>query len=336
MKGIIYQLKNIRRDKLCIMTFLLPVIAGIAVNLLSGVSFQTMNETSFGIIQNDLSSESAAWLQTCGHVLQYETVGDLQQAVRDPSTQMIGVVKAGNGIRTFLSGDELEVNRIIADTLPQFYENRKEKNQYSTTIIPVPHETDGLKSLLIVITLVTAMFMGCTYNAMNIISEKEDGIAWISQILPMTAKTYLIQKVFIGFTGGTLSAGLTALICMKVKPVHIVPLAMIILLSSFIAALTGLYIGHFSKGVMTGIVLIKVVMILFLAPPVFFYLMIPDDSILFYVSYLLPSSAAFYGLMDLATGVSTIAGEKIVILAVHCITLFLLYLPVSRLSHSSI
>ena len=119
MKGLKYQLKNIRRDKMCILTFLLPVLAGIALNMLSGVSFRSISETSFGIVQDNLSDETAAWLQSNGCVTQYETRGELEEAVNNPSTQMIGVLQADDGIRTFLSGDELQVNKVIADTLPR-------------------------------------------------------------------------------------------------------------------------------------------------------------------------------------------------------------------------
>ena len=330
MKGLKYQLKNIRRDKMCILTFLLPIIVGMAINLLSGVSFQTMNETSFGILKNDLSNEATTWLKSNGYVTEYETIDDLQQAVNNPSTQMIGVLKAGDGIRTFLSGDELEVNKVIADTLSQLYESRGKEFEYDRTVVPVSNDNDGLKSLLIVITLVTAMFMGCTFNAMNIITEKEDGVAFINRILPMTAKTYMMQKILSGFIGGVLSTILTALICMQLTLSQVVPLILIITLSAFISALTGLYIGQFSEGLMIGIVYIKVVMILFLAPPIFFYLMVPDNSMLFQLSYLLPSSAAFYGLIDLANGSAATAGKDMVILAVHCVVWFLLYLLLSK------
>ena len=175
MKGLKYQLKSIRRDKMCILTFLLPVIVGISINLLSGVSFQSIGETTFGIVENNITDDAVKWLQSNGAVIPYETRAELEAAVNDPSTQTIGVLQAGNEIQTFIAGDELEVNKVIADTLPQVYENRTTQLSITRTVIPVVSDNDGLKSLLIVITLVTAMFMGCTFNAMNIISEKEDG-----------------------------------------------------------------------------------------------------------------------------------------------------------------
>lgn len=77
MKGLKYQLKNIRRDKMCILTFLLPIIAGIAIHLLSGVNLQTVSEASFGILKNDLSQEASLWLKANGNLTQYETPEEL-------------------------------------------------------------------------------------------------------------------------------------------------------------------------------------------------------------------------------------------------------------------
>ena len=123
MNGLRYQLKALRRDKMCILTFLLPIIVGIAINLLSGVSLQSISETSFGVVQNEVTDNTIAWLKENGTVTQYKTLDALRSAVNDPSTQMIGVLQAGSTIQTMVSGDELEVNRVIADTLPQLYEN---------------------------------------------------------------------------------------------------------------------------------------------------------------------------------------------------------------------
>lgn len=299
MNRLRYQLKSIRRDKMCLLTFLLPVIVGFAVNLLSGASFQSISETLFGVVQNETAEDTAAWLRQSGTVTQYETIDALRSAVNDPSTQMIGVLQTGSTIQTFVSGDELEVTRVIADTLPQVYENRKKALPVKRTLIPADTDREGLKSLLIVITLVTAMFMGCTYNAMNIISEKEDGIALINQVLPMTTRSYVVQKILLGFIGGTVSTIAAALICMRIEPAQVLPLLLILLLSAYISALTGLFIGTFSNSLMSGIASIKLVMILFLAPPIFFYLIVPDHTVAFRLSYILPSSATFYGIMDL-------------------------------------
>ena len=317
MKGLKYQLKSIRRDKMCLLTFLLPVIVGIAINLLSGVSFQTMGETTFGVVGSNITDDTVEWLQNNGVVVSYETLDELEAAVNNPSTQMIGVLQTGNMIQTFIAGDELAVNKVIANTLPQVYENRATQLTITRTIIPVVSDNEGLKSLLIVITLVTAMFMGCTFNAMNIISEKEDGIEFINQVLPVSMTSYIIQKTLLGFIGGTVSTIITALICMRLQAAQVLPFLLIVLLSAYISALIGLFIGYYANGLMVGIVYIKIVMILFLAPPIFFYLTVPINSIVFKLSYLLPSSVTFYGVMDLINGQTKEIGSYALTLFIH-------------------
>ncbi len=325
MNGLRYQLKALRRDKMCILTFLLPIIVGIAINLLSGVSLQSISETSFGVVQNEVTDNTIAWLKENGTVTQYKTLDALRSAVNDPSTQMIGVLQAGSTIQTMVSGDELEVNRVIADTLPQLYENGMVSTSIERTLIPVETDDEGLKSLLVAITLVTAMFMGCTFNAMNIISEKEDGIELINQVLPLTTRSYVIQKMLLGFLGGTVSTIITLLICMRIKWIQVLPFLVIILLSAYISALIGLFIGTFSNGLMIGIVYIKIVMILFLAPPVFFYLVIPDNTIAFGLSYLLPSSATLYGVMDLLNGQMSQVRSVSIVLLIHAVFWSIVY-----------
>lgn len=326
MQRLKYQIKNIRGNKMCIVTFLLPVIVGIAINLLSGIDVQNIGEISSGTVENSLSSEASDWLKNFGNVTEYGTVSELKNEINNPSTQMIGVLETENGIHTILSGDELKLYKTAADILPQMYGNRAHEKNYSKNIVPVPSNDGGLKSILAAITLVTAMFMGCTFNAMNIIGEKEDGVAFINKILPMTGRTYISQKVILGFIGGFLSTAITAFICMKIEAIQLLPLIFLIILSAYIASLIGLFIGYFSSGLMVGIVYIKIVMIMFLAPPIVFYLMISANSTLYPISYLIPSSAAFYGIMDLLNGQSERLWLNIAVLIIHSVLLSCLYL----------
>lgn len=334
MKGLTYQLKNIWRDKLCILSFLLPVIVGIAINLLSGVSFSSLSETAFYIMEGDLSTETVEWLQTNGSVTIFTDIASLKSAINAPATQAIGVLKDGDAIKTLLSGDELKINAIVASTLPQLYAKRDNIASAKITITSVMNSNDGLISLLVVITMVTAMFMGCTFNAMSIVGEKEDGIAFVNEVLPMTKREYVIQKITLGFVGGVVSTVLTACVCMRVSPAQALPLLLIILLSAFIAALVGLLIGRLSNGLMVGIVYIKMVMIIFLAPPILFYLTVPSDSIGYALSYLLPSSATFYGLMGLLDGQTGGLCLNIIILLAHCI-IWLLFCHFLKVFHGN-
>lgn len=319
MAGFKYQLKNMLRDKMCIMTFLLPIVAALAINMLSGVSFESVSENAFGVLEDDLPSDTIRWLNSLGSVSEYKDMKDLAAAVNDPSTQMIGVVESGDGIRTIVSGDELQINTVIGNTLPRLFKERTMAASFKQHLIRKNKEADGLKSLLSVITMITAMFMGCTFNAMNIIQEKEDGITFINEVLPMTGMQYTVQKMALGFFGGILSTAATALICIKIEAAQILPLVLLIVLSAFIASLCGLFIGRLAGGLMAGIAYIKAIMLLFLALPIFFYLAVPPGSAARWLSLALPSSAAFYGLMELQGGQMKNMGMYLAVLAAHCI-----------------
>ena len=72
-------------------------------------------------------------------------------------------------------------------------------------------------------------------------------------------------------------------------------------------------------------VCIKIIMILCLAPPIIFYLTVSTDSAVYPLSYLFPSSAAFYGLMELLSGQMENLGLYLVILSIHAVLLTCLY-----------
>ena len=145
-------------------------------------------------------------------------------------------------------------------------------------------------------------------------------------------KTYMIQKTLLGFIGGTVSTIITALICMRIEAVQVLPFLLIVLLSAYISALIGLFIGYYANGLMVGIVYIKIIMILFLAPPIFFYLTVPNNSIIFRLSYLLPSSATFYGVMDLLKGKTEEIIPVLLVLLIHAVLWSIVYKLVRKKS----
>ena len=323
MKGLIYQLKSVRKDKFCIMSFLLPIVVAVALNFVGSIDLSSLGEFHFGVTAKATTSEVNTWLERYGTVTVYPTQEELIAAINEPSTNLIGVEMADGSIQTILSGDELDMFQQTANTLPALYEQREWAAQASVQVLERPDMMAGYQNIFIAITLIVAMFMGCTFNAMNIISEKEDGVALINEILPMTHRQYMMQKIFVGFVFGCLSAILTAAIWAAVM------LALIVL-SAFVSALIGLFVGKLSDGMMVGVVYIKIVMIVFMAVPILNYLVGAGNKVLSYICYLIPSSATFEGIMDLANGTASTAVKDIVILALHCVLWFFLYLLLSK------
>lgn len=329
MRGLFYQLKSVWKDKLCIMSFLLPIVVALALNFIGGIDLSSVAEFHFGVLESDLSAQTIVWLERYGSVTVYKTQEELTAAINEPSTYMIGVTSDGNGIKTMVSGDELDLFRQTADTLPALYEGRESAEQISISVLERPDIMAGLQNIFIAITLIVAMFMGCTFNAMNIISEKEDGVDLVNQILPVTQNGYVIQKIFVGFTGGCLSAVLAACCYFRIPVINVLLMLVLIILSAFIAALIGLFIGKFSESLVVGVVYIKIIMIIFMAVPLVSYLL-AAGGLISALCYLVPSSAAFEGIMNLADSDKPMISKDIFILMAHCIVWFLLYLSISK------
>ena len=212
MKGLKYQLKSVLRDKFCLMTFLLPILVAVALNFMGSIDLSSLGELHFGVLENDLSPQTVAWLEQYGPVTAYRTQEELVAAINEPSTNVIGVKADGNSIKTAISGDELDIFRQAAVTLPTLYEQRQNAEQAEVQVLERPDILKNFQGIFIPAVLIVAMFMGCTFNAMNIISEKEDGVAFINEILPMTPSQYIFQKVVVGFLFGSLSSIVTACI----------------------------------------------------------------------------------------------------------------------------
>ena len=327
MKGLSYQLKSVMKDKFCLMTFLLPILVAVALNFMGSIDMSSLGELHFGVLENDLSPQTITWLERYGPVTAYRTQEELTAAINEPSTNVIGVKADGDSLRTAIAGDELEIFRQAAATLPVLYEQREWAEKVEIQTLDRPDILESFQDIFIPAVLIVAMFMGCTFNAMNIISEKEDGVAFINEILPMTPSQYILQKAAVGFLFGSLSSIVTACICFQLHCQNWLMLVLIVL-SSFVAALIGLFIGRFSEGLMIGVVYIKIIMLVFIAVPILCAL-IGVSGLSAVLCNLVPSQPAFDGIMALSAGKMETAVKDIGVLAIHCAAWFALYVLIS-------
>lgn len=324
MKGLKYQLKSVLKDKFCLMTFLLPMVVAVALNFMGFIDLSSLGEHHFGVLKNDLPPHTAAWLERYGPVTVYETQEELTAAINEPSTNIIGVKADGASIKTVVAGDELDIFRQAAVTLPSLYEQREWAEKVEIQTLDRPDILESFQDIFIPAVLIVAMFMGCTFNAMNMISEKEDGVALVNEILPMTPSQYVLQKIVVGFLFGSLSSVVTACICFQLPGQNFGILLTLIVLSSFVAALIGLLIGRLSEGLMIGMAYIKIIMLLFIAVPLV-YALIGISGPIAAICNIVPSQPAFEGIMALSAGNMSTAAKDAGILAIHCIAWFALY-----------
>ncbi|MCC0680864.1 ABC transporter permease [Clostridioides sp. ES-S-0005-03] len=329
MIGLRYQLKSIRKDKMCIISFFLPIVMAVLINLVGTIDISSIGELQFGTIKDNLSTQTEQWLSRYGSVKQYQTESHLISEVKNIKTNTIGVVSNGKGIQTIVYGNEINAIKNVAKRLPRIFRLKGNLKNTEVTILPKDNVLEEFQNIFIAMILITAMFMGCTFNAMNIISEKEDGISFINEILPQTRSQYIIQKIFIGFLCGCLSSIVTVFICLRISILDMVMMLLLIVFSTFISSLIGLFIGKLSEGLMIGIIYIKLIMILFIGAPLLVYLLGFDIRGIGNLCYIMPSIATFKGIMEIIDGNINVIKEAVV-LAVHCIAWFLLYMTLDK------
>ena len=237
-----------------------------------------------------------------------------------PGEPHFGVLENGASLKTAISGDGLDIFQQAAAALPAHYEQWETAAQVQIQTLERPDIPESLQGIFIPAVLIVAMFMGCTFNAMNIISEKEDGVASVNETLPIMPGQYILQKVTVGFFFGSLSSIVTDCICFRLTWLSF----------GFMLALIGLFIGKFSDGMMAGVAYITIVMLVFIAVPIVCALAGANGP-LAAICNIVPSQPAFEGILSLSAGDMETAVKDIGILAIHCISWFAGYLLIPTL-----
>ena len=237
-----------------------------------------------------------------------------------PGELHFGVLENGASLKTAISGDGLDIFQQAAAALPAHYEQWETAAQVQIQTLERPDIPESLQGIFIPAVLIVSMFMGCTFNAMNIISEKEDGVASVNETLPIMPGQYILQKVAVGFLFGSLSYIVTDCICFRLTWLSF----------GFMLALIGLFIGKFSDGMMAGVAYITIVMLVFIAVPIVCALAGANGP-LAAICNIVPSQPAFEGILSLSAGDMETAVKDIGILATHCISWFAGYLLIPTL-----
>ena len=73
MKGLVYQLKGVRKDKFCILSFFLPVIVAIALNIAGSIDLSSLGGYYFCVVCGEVTEEMWEWLTGYGNVTVCQT-----------------------------------------------------------------------------------------------------------------------------------------------------------------------------------------------------------------------------------------------------------------------
>lgn len=274
MCGFWYQVKLTMKDKMSMITFFLPLVMALAVNLLNNGSFSEVGQTRFAVLTNATSAEIIPMLKRYGVVTSCDTREELNAVVINPNDDTIGVVPTHDGLEILLAGDEMSWAAAVASHLEGML--RGEDLAVEMTVLPQQNVMGELRNPFIALVLVSALFLGLTFNTVNLVAEKEDGVVFINDVLPLTPQAYLIQKIAIGFLGSLVLTVLSSLILFD-RLIQLVQLLPLVIFGGFVASVAGLIIGRVAENLMVSIVYTKIVMIIFMAVPMGAYLFAPPD-----------------------------------------------------------
>ncbi|MDO5715914.1 MAG: ABC transporter permease [Tissierellia bacterium] len=306
MKNLIIQLKTVFRDKISILSFLLPIIMAILILNVEFINIKNMEELNFGVIKNELNEKEIQILESIGHINFFKDRKKLYSSINEPNTETIGIIKANNDIQIIISGDESKRHKEISKSIPQILNQeleidiREEKIEAKS---PILEFKDIIYSMIILMSL----FLGCTFNVMNIVSEIEEGIININRTLPMKFDKFLHHKILLSFIITTVLAMITTIILTNIQ--LLLKLMVIIILTSFISAILGLFIANFSDNYIIAITNLKLILTIFIALPIIIYAFF-EDSKFSYLFYILPSYPVFQGILKVMN-LETIDIEKL-------------------------
>ncbi len=286
------QFKSLSKDKMVWISVLFPIIIAICIRLFTG---NLVIEQSIGYVENNLSSEQIADLEQFAQLKQFENESDLETYILNSTNDGIGIIFNDEiGDYSFLlQGNELAINDYNLSALYDYLKHGSSFDKISIDVMT--NDENYVMTLLITITVLMGLFLGAVFNAFNIVSEKEDNINILNQILPMSISTYVIQKSIIGFIASFVLSLITLLIVTGVG-IPILPTVVLLLMGSLLSTFVGLYLGHYSNNQMVAIVMTKFVLLAFTFFP-FIGFMIPKESEwVKNIFYVVPSYAVFNGL----------------------------------------
>lgn len=297
MGSMKYQFKLVVKDKMVIISLLLPIIMAVLVYILVHSDLTSAIEIRYGVIVDEIPYGYQEKLEEYGLVSSYPSLEALTTAINDTSTEEIGIVCKNNQIEVMLSGDETTLTKSIAAQMESLLKEDSDQIISKLDILERNNIFQDFKLPLIALTLITAIYMGCVFNTMNMVTEKEDGVKIIYDILPLNEFRYLVQKATLGLVGGILTAMITICILSPTNLASALLCIGIIIISSYIAAVLGLFIGEIAENTMIAIVYLKMILLLFIAVPFVGHMFLANDKVGKIVSYLLPSCVGFDALI---------------------------------------
>lgn len=285
------QLKNVIKDKLVLMSMLLPIVL---VAILRIYTPNTIIDNQIVLIDNNVPNITMEKLNKVTNIVVVKNKDQLYEKVLHTKDDIIGIIMSDDTeeYEFIIQGNETTRVKTFIEVVATYLNREEDVSSFKNLILP--HKSTDMYNFIVVLIILIALFMGCTYNGFNIVAEKEEGIQYINQILPMTEKMYMIQKIMLGCIGSIIITMITLLIA--VTKIYWISVIILTIISSFLASMIGFYLGTLSKNLMSVIINTKVILLVFIFIPVINFMMPYKSPLVKGIFYLVPSFSIFNGL----------------------------------------
>lgn len=285
------QLKTALRDKVVIISILLPIF--MAVLLRINMPDTVIIEAQVAVNNNDLPIETIRKIEKVAVVNRFNNIEEIKNRVLISKDEVVGIITDDTVGQCKFIFEGNETTRTIKnmEAIGDLINDNISLDK--TQVEVISSDNNEMKYMLIIITMLIALYMGSTFIAFNIVGEKEEGIANINQILPISNNKYNLQKVLLGLIGTVVITFITGLILIDKD--NFSYLFLFLFVSACCSSSLGLYLGFFSKDLLSAIINTKVVLLVFILIP-FIGFIIPEKlNTLKKLFYLIPTYPIFEG-----------------------------------------
>ncbi len=324
LQGIQFQLRYLLSDKIVLISILLPLVLAVGVRFISVDTFSQVDTLQTVVIRDSLDQEILSWLDQTTTVTVVDSMEQLEEFVLFPSTEMIGVVQELAGVSFILGGDESSYTQAFVSNFQDLITLPIEENPYVMALEDQKDQFVWLRQFFVAVVLLTACFIGSSFNAITMVSEKESGVFIVHGVLPLGRFDFVLQRIVLGFVVSTVVVLLTWITIQGVG-LDLLVIFPLIILSSYFSAILGLYIAHGAKDYLGVIVTIKFVLILFLAIPIVGVLVGMGTSWYPWVYWLMPSVPVFQAITQFTGSFDVTYVQNLGVLLLHCMLWTLIY-----------
>lgn len=182
------------RDFLSLYIMVVPIIFGIAINLIApGVNDTTVN---LALVEGE-NTELEAYLEDFAKVSTYADIQAVEERVsrRD---EVFGLVNNGSEYYIIQQGNELDELVDYAKMMLVFYEEDVQIEDSTAIINDFGRDVPPLKKLLVNILMMFTAVLGGMLIAINIIEEKVDKTIRAIHLTPVSRTGFILGKSMIG------------------------------------------------------------------------------------------------------------------------------------------